>query len=187
MAAPDYSSRIATVDVSYVIDDHDRLIKLGGNFYAFAREAGWEGAGVSLGRVLWDFVAGEEMKRVQRILVRRVRVYGRKVELPFRCDGPEVRREMDVRIAPSSSGRLVLFDARMRSAEPREPQPLLDPAAPRGDGSLQMCGWCDRFRVAGQWVEVEEAARRLELFRRPKLPALAHAICPSCSRMLLAA
>jgi hypothetical protein len=50
-----------------------------------------------------------------------------------------------------------------------------------------MCGWCDRFEVEGEWVEVEEAARRLELFDRPELPALNHGICPDCSEMLLAA
>ncbi len=50
-----------------------------------------------------------------------------------------------------------------------------------------MCGWCDRFEVDGEWVEVEEAARRLELFNRPELPALSHGICPDCNELLLAA
>ena len=50
-----------------------------------------------------------------------------------------------------------------------------------------MCGWCDRFVVDGEWVEVEEAARRLELFATRELPALSHGICPHCSELLLAA
>jgi hypothetical protein len=48
-------------------------------------------------------------------------------------------------------------------------------------------GWCDRFEVDGEWVEVEEAARRLELFNRSELPTLSHGICPDCNAMLLAA
>lgn len=141
----------------------------------------------SLGRSLWDFVAGEEMKKLQRMLVRRVRGEAGCVELPFRCDGPDVRREMDIRIASSSAGRLVRFSGTLRSEQIREFQPLLDSQAERGDDLVEMCGWCDRFRVAGEWVEVEEAAARLRLFQRGTPPAISHGICPDCTEMLLAA
>ncbi|HEV7769983.1 MAG TPA: hypothetical protein VGO66_04895 [Solirubrobacterales bacterium] len=122
------------------------------------------------------------------MLLRRIRGEARGVELPFRCDGPDVRREMDIRIAASSSGRLVLFSARPRDEQRRERrQPLLDPAASRTNETIAMCGWCDRFLVDGEWVEVEEAAVRLSLFARSELPAIAHGVCPDCSEMLLAA
>jgi hypothetical protein len=64
---------------------------------------------------------------------------------------------------------------------------VLDPLAPRGADTLAMCGWCDRFEVDGDWVEVEEAAKRLELFRRKEMPALDHRVCPACSKLLLSA
>jgi hypothetical protein len=170
-----------------VIDDQDRLVKLDPGFHRFAEENGWPESGASLGRSLWDFVAGEDMKKLQRMLLRRVRDGIGDVELPFRCDGPGVRREMDIRIASSSGGRLVLFATRLRAEQPREFQPLLDPVAKRSDEPIEMCGWCDRFRVDGEWVEVEEAARRLQLFLRSEPPRISHGICPDCSEMLLAA
>jgi hypothetical protein len=178
-----------TVDsLDYAIDDQDHLIKVSQSYYRFAEENGWDGAGDSLGRSLWDFVAGEDMRKLQRLLLRRIRDQARDVQLPFRCDGPGVRREMDIRIVANRSGRLVLFSARLRSEQPRDPpQPLLDPHAARGEDLLVMCGWCDRFLVDGEWVEVEEAAQRLELFGRAELPAIDHGICPRCSTMLLAA
>ncbi|HEX7058531.1 MAG TPA: hypothetical protein VF176_01625 [Solirubrobacterales bacterium] len=179
---------MSTEALSYAIDDQDHLIKLDEGFYRFAEENGWDGAGNSLGRSLWDFVAGHEMRKLQRMLVRRIRDEVGQVELPFRCDGPEVRREMDIRIAAHPSGRVVLFSARLRSEEPREmDQPMLDPDAPRGEDMLQMCGWCDRFEVEGKWVEVEEAVTRLELFRRSELPQISHGICTDCSEKLIAA
>ena len=177
----------AAAVLSYVIDGEDHLVKVDDGFYRFAEENGWDGAGASLGRSLWDFVAGAELVKLQRMLVRRIRGEARSVELPFRCDGPGVRREMDLRIAANASGRLVAFSARPRREEAREPQPLLDAGAARGAGTLTMCGWCDRFLVDGEWVEIEEAARRLELFRRAELPAISHGVCPACSEMLLAA
>lgn len=175
--------------LSYAIDDQDRLIKVDDGYYRFAEENGWDGAGDSLGRSLWDFVAGHDVKKLQRLLLRRVREGTRGVELPFRCDGPDTTREMDIRIAADSTGRVVLFSARLRSEEPRdEPQPLLDAAVARDEADfLTMCAWCDRFLVDGEWVEVEEAAKRLELFRRRELPTLDHSICPECNGILLAA
>jgi hypothetical protein len=128
------------------------------------------------------------MIKLQRILLRRVRAEVREVELPFRCDGPDVRREMTIRIAANASGRLVLFSARMRDELPRATaQPLLDPGAPRSVETIEMCGWCDRFLVSDRWVEIEVAAERLQLFARDELPAISHGICPECSELLLAA
>jgi hypothetical protein len=174
--------------LSYAIDGQDRLIRLDKGFYRFAEENGWEEAGSSLGRSLWDFVAGDDVRRLQRMLVRRVRNDVRSVKLPFRCDGPESSREMDIWIIAHSAGHVVLFSARLRSEQAREePQPLLDPGSPRGGELLPMCAWCDRFLVKGEWVEVEEAARRLELFRRSEMPTLDHGICPACDKTLLAA
>ncbi len=174
--------------LSYAIDDQDHLIKVDQNYYRFAEENGWEEAGSSLGRSLWDFVAGHEMRKVQRLLLKRIRDAVREVDLPFRCDGPDMRREMQLRIVSHSSGRTVMFAARLNAEARREnTQPLLDPTAPRGEEMLVMCGWCDRFEVDGEWVEVEEAAARLELFRREVMPALDHGICPRCSRLLATA
>jgi hypothetical protein len=180
--------QIARELLSYAIDDQDHLIRVDEGYYRFAEENGWEEAGTSLGRSLWDYVSGNEMRKLQRLLVRRIRDEIGNVELPFRCDGPDVRREMNMRIVARPGGRVVLFSARLRSEEEREEsQPLLDPDAPRGTETLTMCGWCDRFEVEGEWVEVEVAAKRLNLFNRPELPATSHSICPSCSEMLLAA
>jgi hypothetical protein len=179
---------MSTTALSYAIDEHDHLVKVDEGYYRFAEENGWEEAGTSLGRSLWDYVAGEDLKKVQRLLLRRVRDEAGDVELPFRCDGPDVRREMEIRILARPGGRAVLFSARLRSEAERDVhQPLLDPTAPRGIDTLAMCGWCDRFEVDGEWVEVEEAARRLRLFERPELPALTHGICPDCNELLLAA
>jgi hypothetical protein len=122
------------------------------------------------------------------MLLRRIRAEVRRVELPFRCDGPGVRREMDIDIAARSAGRYVVFSARMRSEERREVfQPLLAVHARRSKEAVVMCGWCDRFLVDEKWQEVEEAATRLGLFALDEVPAITHGLCPDCGEMLMAA
>jgi hypothetical protein len=178
---------MATTGLNYVIDEDDRLVRASDGYFSFARENGWTGVDASIGRSLWDFVAGEQPRTLLRILLRRVREMDREIELPFRCDSPGVRREMEVRIASTPSGRAVLFQTRLRSEVAREFQPLLDPKARTGGAPIEMCSWCDRFQVAGAWVEVEEAAARLMLFQRGDPPAISHSICHECSERLLAA
>jgi hypothetical protein len=187
-ARPDlYILDVPVESLSYAIDDEDRLIRLDRGFYEFAEDNGWNEAGSSLGRSLWDFVAGDDVRKLQRLLLRRVRDEKRDVRLPFRCDGPGLRREMDLRIVADRSGRVVMFSGRLLSEEARPIQTLLDTRRPHGSDRVDMCAWCDRFEIDGEWVEVEEAAKRLELFRHSELPRLDHGICPECNRSLLAA
>ncbi len=40
-----------------------------------------------------------QTRKIQPLPLRRVRDEVRTVERPFRCDGPDLRREMDIRIA----------------------------------------------------------------------------------------
>lgn len=164
------------------------MVKVDDGFYAFARENGWEQVDSTLGRSLWDFVAGHELVKLQRMLLRRIRGGLGNIELPFRCDGPDVRRRMEIQIAARSSGRFVLFSSWLKEEERREEfQPLLAAETPRGEETLTMCGWCDRFLVDGDWVEVEEAVKRLALFDRTEMPAISHGVCPECTELLLAA
>jgi hypothetical protein len=179
---------VSTPVLTYAIDEEDRLVKVDDGYYRFAEENGWSEVGASLGRSLWDFISGEELTKLQRMLLRRLRSEVRSVELPFRCDSPDLRREMMVRIVAHASGRSVLFAAFMESEEVRDiHQPMLDPNVPRSQETLTMCGWCDRFLIDGEWVEIEVAAERLGLFQPSELPAISHDICPDCSEILLAA
>jgi hypothetical protein len=178
---------VAVETLSYAINNQDHLVKVDAGYYRFAEENGWD-ASNSLGRSLWDFVSGDEMRKLQRLLLRRLRDEVRQVELPFRCDGAAVRREMAIRIAAHPSGNTVLFSARVRAEEWRdEIQPLLDPEVPRRVETITMCGWCDRFEVEGEWVEVEVAVAKLELFDLEALPTIDHGVCPHCNETLLAA
>ena len=72
--------------LSYAIDEQDHLIRADEGYYRFAEENGWNGASTSLGRSLWDYVAGDEMRKLQRMLVRRIRdeVRERRAALPLR-------------------------------------------------------------------------------------------------------
>lgn len=44
-----------------------------------------------------------------------------------------------------------------------------------------MCSWCKKVALGGQWHEVEDAVRTLNLFSSHELPRISHGMCPTCA------
>ena len=171
----------------YDVDAQDRIVGVSEEWVAFAREnaATHLHAGSVVGHELLDFVTGEELGHLYRMILDRVRNTGRKVVLPFRCDGPALRRFMELEIEPAGEGRLA-FAGRLVRSEPRASEILLDPAVEHSDAMLTICSWCKRVDCRGEWVEVEEAVARLGLFEASAVPQLSHGMCAECARAIRA-
>jgi hypothetical protein len=171
---------------SYSIGPTDRITSVNSAWLRFARENGTPEltAAFVIGKPLWDFITGNEARYLYRLVLERIRMNDTPVILPFRCDSPEIRRDMRLVISPLYEGN-VQFDATLVSEEPRPSLALLDPAEPRSDQLLVMCSWCKRARVTeGEWLEPEDAIARLDLFGPPSLPQLSHGICDLCAQVI---
>ena len=170
--------------VVYQIDADDRLSYVNENWNRFAREnATPEIAGDAiLGRLLWDFIADRETQYLYQAVVQRVRASDITVRLPLRCDAPDRRRFLMMEVGSSGEDEVRFTTVTVRE-EPRETVLLLDPQAARSDAELPVCSWCKRVQVGeagSEWMEVEEAVARLELFDVYPLPRVSHRMCPRC-------
>ena len=192
--------------VVYRVDRHDVITRVNAAWRAFAAENGARSlAARAVGTSLWAHVEGAETRALYAGVHAAVRRSGRPVTLPFRCDGPEERRWMELTVRPLGGGNLQVVSALVqRAASPRVP--LLDPAEPRGAGQFVMCSWCKRVRVdgdgaaggaagagarptddgygAGPWVDVVGLPAG-----RPGagLPRVVHDACPDCAAHVRAA
>jgi hypothetical protein len=43
--------------------------------------------------------------------------------------------------------------------------------------TLETCGWCDRVRVDGRWVDARRMIRHLRTFEQPTVPTFVQTIC----------
>jgi hypothetical protein len=166
----------------YSIDSADTITSVNSAWLRFAQENDTPEltADFVIGKPLWDFIAGGEVRHLYQLVLERVRANDTPVILPFRCDSPGIRRHMRLVISPLHEGNVQL-DAVLVSEERRPSLALLDPQAPRSDQVLTLCSWCKRARVArSEWVEPEDAIVRLDLFGPPSLPQLSHGICDQC-------
>lgn len=170
----------------YRLDRDDRIAWMDDAWVAFAeRNRAPELANPMIrGQPLWDFVAGIETRHLYELLFASVRRSGRVVELPFRCDSPDLRRFMKLAVEALPGGELELRATLLRE-EQRSPAFLLDVDQPRGPETLSICSFCKRIPVAGgAWVEVEEAVEVLNLFANAALPRLSHGVCPDCRKRI---
>jgi len=164
------------------VDAADRIVFVDASWVAFAAENGAPAltAASVQGTALWNYVSEEVTREFYRIFARKVRATGRTIVVPFRCDGPECRRFMEMSILPLAGGGLEFHSVLLRE-EARPRVDLLDLDFPRTDQWLTLCAWCKKAKVAG-WVEVEEAVRQLGLFESARLPRITHGVCPACEQ-----
>lgn len=167
---------------SYRIDRFDHVLSVDDAWLAFAREndAPELTREHVVGRPLWDFVEGSEMRRLLRLVLSRVRRNDVPLLLPFRCDAPERRRFMRLVLTPLADDE-VRIDSVLERQDRQPPIRLLDRRTPRSADVLVLCSLCRRAELpGGEWAEVEDAVVRLDLFGGGPLPRLAHGVCPGC-------
>ena len=172
--------------VTYKIDSLNVITHVGGQWWPFARDndAPELAPESVIGRDLLDYITGHTPRYLWELILTRVRIWGRGIMLPGRCDSPEKRRFIEIRLAVMGD-QGIEFESRTVKEEPRAPIALLNRFALRSDSLLRMCSWCKHVEVEQEWVEVEEAITRLHLLETDYPPSITHGICPSCQQMMM--
>lgn len=167
----------------YRIDEKDRILFVGGNWYNFAIENDGGDCGVPgavLGRTLWQFIDGNQVIHLYRILVEKVRTHQTSLTVPIHCDSPDVCREIDVTMHPLPESA-VEFNCRVLHIHRRKPLELLGSGIERSDALIRICSFCKKIALSeNEWAETEQAVRILKLFGGNRLPGLTHGLCPDC-------
>ena len=167
----------------YATDADGRLVFLDAGWQRFARENGapqFAEPERLYGRPLLSFISDSTTLHVYAVLMDRVVNDGRTILIPFRCDGPPVRRWMELQMAPRAGGGVDFATRQIRSERRAVPLPF-DRPSPRGDTMMRMCSWCKNVEMdSGHWARVEDAVKTFQIFTDADVPLITHGICPDC-------
>lgn len=167
----------------YRIDQSNAIYFVNDAWLDFAREnqASQLNSDAVLHKSLWSFVSGLETQHLYGVMLEKVRTGQTPIKVPFRCDAPECRRYMELKIYPLPHKSLE-FRSRILKLEPRDAVKVLDTTVDRSSDLVKMCSWCKKVYTGELlgWVEVEEAMWILDLFSAVKLPRITHGMCPDC-------
>lgn len=138
-----------------------------------------------LNKSIWNFISDQDTSEIYNLAVDKVRVTGEKISIPFRCDAPEYRRLFIMEIKKPQKD-IVQFNSILKRIESRTSVKFLESKTERTDDLLKICSWCRKVEIphTSNWVEVEEAVVRLELYKLEKLPMITHTICNHCYEKL---
>jgi hypothetical protein len=195
-------------EVAYTVDASGTIRQVGHTRWReFALAGGAPGLADPsrvLGRSLFGFILGEEV-RESYLRLHQVILSGRRARIafPFRCDAPDLRRDMWMSVTPIRSGGVpvgVLYRSSLRSTEPREPWGFLAarPAAEDAETLpvLATCSYCRSVR-APEWLspaqdpgpaEVEDGWIDGDEYRRrggSDRVRLSHGVCAACRRAIV--
>jgi len=171
----------------YTIDSLDRVVAVNAAWVDFMRQENHAGITLqsAIGRPVWDFVAGSQVRQLWEVLYERVRAVGAPVFVPTRMDTPSLRRLIDLELHPLGD-RSIQHVCECVWIEARPAVALLDPAYPRDERTLQCCAWCNRIQVRiGAWEEIEEAQLTLRIEATSMLPRLKAGVCSTCKQSVL--
>lgn len=173
----------------YRINSDDVIVWVSDNWQAFvdANEgAAKTDAEIVIGKSLWDYIAGFEVRHLYVTVLKVVRERNQVIHLLFRCDAPDLRRYLRLEMVPLSDGQVELRSQILKT-ENRESVNLLRPALPRSDEIITMCSMCKKVETdPDDWQEIESAINRLHLFEMETPPQISHGLCPSCYQTMLA-
>ncbi len=172
----------STSTIKYSINAADEVVSVSGDWDRFAVENDSPPdlySGSIMHRNFWDFVSGDALGHVYRRMFAKVRS-GESMDFSFRCDSPERRRFLTLRMNPTGDGG-VEFITETICTEEREFQPLFSTKASKVGEFVVACSWCNKIRSETNiWLEVEEAVPKLGLFEKDALPPLSHGMCDGC-------
>ena len=167
--------------ISYQINKQDEIIFVNDEWFQFAlaNDASSLTREDVLYRSLWDFISDDKVKYLYQEILRRVNA-GHSLKFNLRCDSPEMRRIIEMKITPQKDGE-VQFDSRIIRTRARMPAIHFNNNKPQPDNLLIICSWCNKIETGnGKWQEIEEAVKTLGLLELETLPTISHGMCDSC-------
>lgn len=135
-----------------------------------------------VGRPIWQFIAGEETRRLYRELFGLLRASRSELNIPFRCDSPTTVRQMTLTLR-SAPKRGIEFEGWLVEAQARPPVAVFSRWAERSEEFIAICSLCRRLSILGEWVDAAEAITRGRLFNAAPVPRLAESICAECRHL----
>lgn len=170
--------------ITYVLDHRNRIEHVAGDWSSFADAN--DGRAIRehtqvVGRNVMDFLAGSETRSVYEQVFDKVRLTEKQVDIPFRCDAPDMRRYMRLEVYPLPHHALRIDSVELNASE-RPPFAALNRRSSRNSKAIQICSVCRRVCTEHQkWVEPEEFMQDQGLFIVSRHPNLVERVCHDCS------
>lgn len=143
---------------TYLLNNKDIILSVKGPWDEFADDNG----GIKIyakdvcGRSIWDFVVGDETRMWLETIFQLARLNLSIIERSYRCDSPDLKRFMRMRIFPEEGGNLRIEHKILAIKERSAPVNIQYSKNSNRKKLRQRCSFCGRLNQDGKqgnWVE----------------------------------
>lgn len=167
--------------VQYWVDAQCKIVRVNWDWEEFAQSNDTHTLSASqvLGRELGEFICDDTTRMLVYALVASARDLQRPVQRPYRCDSPDCKRFMEMKIVPEPNG-LVRLDHKIVKTEPMAARARFQ-LAPGNTSTVipHRCSMCNRLRFEDEWLEVD-LALAYGLIADHQTTRVVYTICPMC-------
>lgn len=159
--------------------DHKNIITATGalwSAFALTNEAPQLAGESVIGKPLLQFISGESSRQMMRTLLEAARRKQAPLELDYRCDSPELRRQMRMRLEPQQDGSVFCSNLLVNSEARVAPIHFVC-AKERARDTLVRCSLCNRIKNRERWMEADH----LKAARHKLTLKVTYGICPDCA------
>jgi len=170
----------ADFDICYWLDVGDVIVDIAPGWESFAQENDAHDLDIRrvIGRNLLSFVQGDVTRMYVRTLIQSARLLRKPLIRPYRCDSPDHRRFMEMRLTVEKSG-LLRWEHRQVRSEPLarrlEFQAINIPVKPH---AVVRCSMCNRLKSRHGWTE-PDLPDIPEVHQNGAIPVI-YGVCPNC-------
>jgi len=166
---------------TYWLDTKDLITAVSSswNHFALNNNAGKNSLAQNvIGQNIYSFIISDPTRMYLQILIQQARVLGNTVAKKYRCDSPQLKRYMEMRITPEQTGQIRL-DHLLERVEPFVRPISFYPASSGGTATAYRCSICARLYLAGCWVMPDDAITEGLISLDAPLPVI-YTVCPVC-------
>lgn len=145
--------------IIYWLDQSRKIIDVSGPWDEFAVENNGRDAlaGRVRGRLLWEFIKGDATRMWMDTLINLAVVTGRQVERLYRCDSPDLKRNMKMTIIPGYD-TLIKIEHQLLSTERKHVSSRFHYSGDDLPGIRKRCSICGRINSPEGWSEPDREA-----------------------------
>ncbi|AXJ01997.1 hypothetical protein CYPRO_2758 [Cyclonatronum proteinivorum] len=166
---------------TYKVSKAKLIIAVGGEWDEFAAQNDGKRAlsRSVIGRPIWDFVTGAPTRMWLEALFQLAELRNEPVERIYRCDSPQLKRVMSMRISPEDE-KVLRVDNELISVEPLEKKVVIRHHSRNPDTTIRMrCSICGKIKVGEEWNEPVELTED-----NPAGIIVAYTVCGSCKQAM---
>ena len=170
--------------VTYTVDADNIIVEVNAEWDRFAMDNDGDNLVQShiIGQPLMNYITGDSTRMFVEVMFQGARVRKNMITKPYRCDSPDMKRALEMRIIPLDNQALKLEHQIVSLETVVQPVHFLGHNS-EADDRIKRCSMCNKVELDNEWRDPLDAPVAQSLLD-PSSVKVYYGICKPCQGMV---